>query len=274
MTSWKHYMALLAIPLAACQTTPPHHEGLREARQAYASASLHPQSGEGGGMELRRARQSLDAAERAWADRRNDDETRHLAYLAYRQAQAAHLAAEQRHQEAQLKQASVERERIRGQGHALDAQAAHNRADRLSDRADQLSLALQQMQARNTDRGLVVTVRDVLFDTAQDRLHPGARRSAAQLADILKQHPQRRIRVEGFADSRGDEGYNQALSQRRAESFRDALVEHGVPADRIDVQGLGEAFPVATNATAAGRQQNRRIEVVFSDEQGQVKPRP
>jgi len=106
------------------------------------------------------------------------------------------------------------------------------------------------MQARSTDRGLVVTVRDVLFDTAQHQLQPGARRSAAQLAAILQQHPQRRIRVEGFADSRGSETYNLALSQRRAEAFRDALVENGVPADRIDVQGLGEAFPVATNATA------------------------
>jgi len=134
MTSWKHHVALLAIPLAACQTTPPHNEALREARQAYASASLHPQAGEAGGLELRRARQSLDAAERAWADRRNDEETRHLSYLAYRQAQAAHLAAEQRQQEVLLRQASVERERIRAEGHALDAQSARNRADRLSDR--------------------------------------------------------------------------------------------------------------------------------------------
>jgi outer membrane protein OmpA-like peptidoglycan-associated protein len=98
-------------------------------------------------------------------------------------------------------------------------------------------------------------------------------RTADLLADVLKQHPRHRIRIEGFADSQGSEAHNLRLSTRRALAFRDALVQRGVSADRIDTQGLGEAFPVASNRTAEGRQQNRRIEVLFSDESGQLKPR-
>lgn len=273
MRSNRYLIACLLLPLAACQTQPPHNEALKEAREAYASASLQPHAAQAAPNEMAQARQALDKAEAAWASRRNEDETRHLAYLAYRRAQAAQLLAERATQEEVLKNAAVERERIRADASLRDAQLARERASQAGERADALAQALQRLQARQTDRGLVVTVRDVLFDTDQSRLQPGAQRTAEQLADVLKQYPQRRVRIEGFADARGSEQYNLRLSLRRAEAFRDALVAHGVSQDRIEVQGLGKAFPLATNRTAAGRQQNRRIEVLFSDDAGQLKAR-
>ncbi len=273
MRSTRYLIACLLLPLAACQTRPPHNEALKEAREAYASASLHPMATQAASNEMAQARQALDKAETAWAGRRNEDETRHLAYLAYRRAQAAQLLSERAAQEEVLKQAAVERERIRADASGKDAQLARQRAAQAGDRADALAQALQRMQARQTDRGLVVTVRDVLFDTDQSRLQPGAQRTAEQLAEVLRQYPQRRVRIEGFADARGSEQYNLRLSQRRAEAFRDALIAHGVSQDRIEVQGLGEAFPVATNRTTEGRQQNRRIEVLFSDDTGLLKAR-
>lgn len=274
MISSKYMIACMLLPLAACQTTPRHNADLKEAREAYATASLHPKITQAAANELADAKRALDKAEAAWADRHNDEETRHLAYLAHRRAQAAHLVALRVAQEEELKNSAVERERIRADANSQDAQAARQRAMQAGARADDLAQALERMKARQTDLGLVVTVQDVLFDTAKAGLKPGAQRTAEQLAQVLQQRPKLRVRVEGFADSRGSEEANLQLSQRRAEAFRDALVQHGVTADRIEVQGLGEGFPVASNQTASGRQQNRRVEVLFSDEAGQLKSRP
>lgn len=273
MIPHRYLIAALIVPLAACQTTPPHNEALKEAREAYATATLQPHAEQAASNELLKARQALDRAERAWAERGDEGEVRHLAYLAYRRAQAAHLVADRSQQEALLQTAGLERERIRASASQRDALLAQQRADQAGNRADELARALEQMQAQRTERGLVVTVRDVLFETDRAQLPPGALRTADLLADVLKQHPRHRIRIEGFADSQGSEAHNLRLSTRRALAFRDALVQRGVSADRIDTQGLGEAFPVASNRTAEGRQQNRRIEVLFSDESGQLKPR-
>jgi outer membrane protein OmpA-like peptidoglycan-associated protein len=136
-------------------------------------------------------------------------------------------------------------------------------------KANALERDLQALQAQNTQRGMVVTLGDVLFDTGKASLQPGAQRSVAQLATVLKQYPERRVLIEGFTDNVGPESLNLELSRRRAEAFQRALQSAGVPQVRMETQARGEADPVANNATPAGRQQNRRIEVVFSDAQGQ-----
>jgi outer membrane protein OmpA-like peptidoglycan-associated protein len=127
---------------------------------------------------------------------------------------------------------------------------------------------LADLQAKQTDRGLVLTLGDVLFDTGRATLKPGADRTIDRLAQALKDNPNTRVMIEGHTDSVGGDEYNMALSERRAEAVADALRSRGVPADRYEAKGLGKDFPVASNDTQAGRQQNRRVEIVFSDASG------
>lgn len=273
MTLFRYTTAGVIVLLAACQTTPRPNPSLKEARQAYATASLHPRAELAAANEMSKAKQALDRAEQAWRERGNEDETRHLAYLAYRRAQAAQLLAEQSVQEERLQSAGADRERLRANMSQLEAASARQQAALADQRADSLALALERLKAQQTDRGLVVTLGDVLFATDESRLQPGALRTAQELANVLEKHPKHRIRIEGFTDARGSEAHNLRLSMRRAQALKSALVSLGVAPDRIDAEGLGEAHPVASNRTEAGRQQNRRVEVLFSDEAGQLKPR-
>ena len=121
---------------------------------------------------------------------------------------------------------------------------------------------------RELDPWLVLTLGDVLFDTAQATLKAGADRTLDRLASFMMEYPERQVAIEGHTDSRGSDDYNRDLSKRRADSVRDALVDRGVQAQRIRSVGLGEAYPVAGNDTAGGMQQNRRVEIVISDESG------
>ena len=105
----------------------------------------------------------------------------------------------------------------------------------------------------------------MLFDTARADLKPGADKTIDHIAEFLVKNDQRSIVINGHTDSRGSDEYNERLSESRAGSVREALIRRGVAADRVTARGLGEAFPVATNDTAAGRQQNRRVEIVISD---------
>jgi outer membrane protein OmpA-like peptidoglycan-associated protein len=115
---------------------------------------------------------------------------------------------------------------------------------------------------------VVLTLSDVLFDTDEADLKPGAGSAIAQLAELLDEYPDRRLRIEGHTDSRGSDAYNRELSKERAAAIADALTNRGVSRSRLEIVGMGEAYPVATNETAAGRQQNRRVEIVISEPDG------
>jgi outer membrane protein OmpA-like peptidoglycan-associated protein len=122
------------------------------------------------------------------------------------------------------------------------------------------------LQTRDTARGLIVNMSDVLFDTAKHSLRPVAREKLAKVAGIISGHPGLRLDVEGFTDSVGGDDYNQKLSEQRGESVRDYLTEQGVLSTSVTSRGFGKSQPVASNDTAAGRQQNRRVELVVSGE--------
>jgi outer membrane protein OmpA-like peptidoglycan-associated protein len=200
------------------------------------------------------------------------------------------------HRETQRLPLEVERARqdaLKAQADAEQARAAAEAAKRAADeQADQARLQAQQAQAtaaqaeqekaalrerlreqlsvvletRETARGLIVNVSDVLFDTGSANLKPGAREKLARVAGILASHPDLRIEIEGHTDSVGGDDYNQGLSERRAEAVRVFLVQQKIPPASVDTEGFGESRPVATNATTAGRQQNRRVELVVSGE--------
>ena len=141
--------------------------------------------------------------------------------------------------------------------------AAEAASARLSEALNQLrSLVSEITNLRETPRGVVISLSDILFETGKSTLRPGAAANVRQISTILNQYSDYKISVEGHTDSRGSDAYNNKLSQDRAASVRNALVAGGVSSERITSQGFGEAQPVADNSTDAGRQQNRRVEVI------------
>jgi len=126
------------------------------------------------------------------------------------------------------------------------------------------------LNARASDRGMVVVLDDKRFDTGRSQLRADGLRSVDKLVDFLNLSPLRKVTVEGFTDSTGSEASNEGLSSRRADTVRSVLLQRGVGAERVAAFGYGEAFPVATNDTAAGRRLNRRVEIILSDGEGNV----
>lgn len=140
------------------------------------------------------------------------------------------------------------------------------------DKADmaQMQAALRELNARTTERGLVVTLGDVLFDTNSAHLKAGGMKSVQKLAEFFRQYPERRALVEGFTDSVGSASHNQLLSEQRANAVGQALRDMGIDGSRVTTHGYGEAYPVADNNTRANRHLNRRVEVVVSNEKGEL----
>jgi outer membrane protein OmpA-like peptidoglycan-associated protein len=139
-------------------------------------------------------------------------------------------------------------------------------ADKVQLRVQLLSQFNAILQTRDTDRGLVVNMSDVLFDTAKYSLRPLAREKLAKLAGIVSGHPGLKLDVQGYTDSVGGDEYNQQLSEQRSQSVRGYLTEQGMPVVSVTAEGFGKSQPVASNDTAVGRQQNRRVEIVISGE--------
>lgn len=260
--------ALAALSLTACHTTPPRNAQLDEARQTYQAAANSPDVAGSAQLELDRARKALYQAEQAWTDRRDEKETSHLAYLASQQTQVAINVGMQHAADNMVTAAGSERDKVQAQASAQEAQQAKASAQSANARATELEQELQQLSAKQTNRGLVVVLQDVLFDVGKSDLKPGAQTRIDRLATALKNHPERHLLIEGFTDSTGSDELNQSLSEHRAQAVKDALTSAGVDAARIETRGFGKDRPVASNKTAAGRQQNRRVEVVFSDAKG------
>ena len=221
--------------------------------------------------------------------RRAEEDRRRQAELQASAADAARLAAEQQRLEAERQRAEAdrvkadaERARLEAERARAEADAARANAERQAqeaanaaaqaerDRAQLREQLRQQLnvvlETRETARGLIVNVSDVLFDFNQATLKPGAREKLAKVAGILASHPGLKIEIEGHADAIGSEDYNQRLSERRASSVSAYLNQQGIREAIIGTVGFGETKPVATNGTAAGRQQNRRVEIVVSGE--------
>ncbi len=203
-------------------------------------------------------RAKLDNEARA-AAAKNEADRMKLEADARTAASAAEAERLKRENEAQRAAAQAELDRTAQQNAKLEAEKAELR-----------NKLLQQfnaiLQTRDTARGLIVNMSDVLFDTDKFTLRPLAREKLAKVAGIVSGHPSLRLDVEGFTDSVGTDEYNQKLSERRGEAVRDYLTQAGMAAASVSSKGFGESMPVASNDTAQGRQQNRRVELVISGE--------
>ena len=167
----------------------------------------------------------------------------------------------------QLSQAEIDSLRQRNLLVAQQADSLRRAAEaasaRLNDALNQLrSLVAEITNLRETSRGLVISLSDILFETGKATLKPGAVQNINRIAAVLNQYPDYQISVEGHTDSRGSDAYNQTLSENRARAVANALIAAGIASTRMSSKGFGESQPVADNSTAAGMQQNRRVEVV------------
>lgn len=287
--------------LAGCNTTPPRNAQLEEARSAYVAVQSNPKAQALAAAEHKQSADAMRRADESWARRDSAAEVDHFAYVARQRSaitqetinqKSAELAvtdatanrdrmrlaartreADQARQTAESAQLESEQSRRSAEAAQQQAGASRMQAADAQARNQQLEAQLSELNARKTDRGLVITIADVLFDTNEAVLKAGGARSVAKLAEFLQQYPQRNALVEGYTDSVGSESSNQALSSRRAEAVRTALLGSGVNGSRVATQGYGEAHPVADNDSSGGRQQNRRVEIILSDEGGKIAPR-
>ncbi|MDQ3027402.1 MAG: OmpA family protein [Pseudomonadota bacterium] len=239
----------------------------READSAQRSAEYSQRQSEESRRQSEASQRQSEASQRsAEASLRRSEASQRDADASQRQSEAS-----QRSAEAAQRQAFTERQVANDA--QLSAQAARQQAQDAEGRARQLEALLRDLEAKKTERGMVITLGDVLFDTNQAQLRSGGMRSVQRLADFFKQYPQRKVMIEGFTDSVGSSSRNQDLSDERARSVRTALLGMGVSTDRISSRGYGESHPAATNETPAGRQQNRRVEIIVSDDSGVIAPR-
>ena len=244
---------------------------LEQARTAYAQAEQTPAVVSNASVPLREAHQALQRAEREWTDHHDTEEVQHLATLASQRVEIARAAAEKQVAEAQIQQGTEDRDQVLLDARTREAQRAQQQAQVATSQAQAATSQVQQLQqelaalkAKQTERGLVLTLGDVLFETGKAELRPGALQNLYPLVTFLQKYPERRAVIEGYTDSVGSDAYNLDLSERRADAVRDFLLQNGVNPAQLTTRGYGKASPVASNATAEGRQQNRRVELIIS----------
>jgi outer membrane protein OmpA-like peptidoglycan-associated protein len=265
--------------LTACATTPDAIPELERARSRVQTLAQNPLAQQTASRDLTGSRGALVQAEQALKERQDRETVVHLAYLAEQRAELGLTRIDETQSRERITKAEAERDKVllesrEAQARSAQQEARASRSETLQARAELESLQQQYaaLAAKKTDRGMVMTLGDVLFDIDQATLKPGGVEIINRLADFLSRNETTRIRIEGHTDSTGSDSYNTELSRRRAQAVADALTAHAIAPTRVQVVGRGESFPVATNDTSAGRQQNRRVEIVFSDPEGNLSP--
>jgi outer membrane protein OmpA-like peptidoglycan-associated protein len=263
--------AIAAVLLAACASVPTQPAGSAELRTRLSALQADPQLAGRAPLAIEQANKAVTAAEQPQTD---PVINAHLQFMADRKISIAsadahaQLAVDQRKEitdqraAMQLKERTQEADSANQKADAANQKTAAAVADGQRNAAD-LQRQIDDLQAKQTDRGLVLTLGDVLFTTGTANLNMGAGTQLSKLAGFLNNHPERTAQIEGYTDSVGSEAYNQGLSQRRADAVKSYLVHQGIDTQRLTSTGNGESSPVGDNATATGRQQNRRVEVII-----------
>ncbi len=267
---WYFSMVLVTVGIVSGCGSVPQNSSLIEAHRNYNNAQTSPQVTNMAALELKEAGNFLEKADTALNKRENDTTVNHLAYMANQQVAIAQEIAKAKTAELAVSNAGGKRDQI-----LLEARTAEANEAKRQVAFDQALIAQQQkeleeLNAKKTERGMVITLDDVLFRTNMAQLEPGGMRTVQKVADFLRQYSQRRVLIEGHTDSTGSHSYNEELSDRRANSVRMALIDGGISSNRIDSRGYGEDFPVASNDNVTGRQLNRRVEIIFSDDNGNI----
>jgi outer membrane protein OmpA-like peptidoglycan-associated protein len=254
---------LIAVSREAVQTAEDaraiavkKEDEMRLANERQDSSDAQAQSQAQADDAMRQKRQAQAATAQAQADSADAQAATAKAQSDMADSQAASASA------VSAAQADAEQSRLAAQQAQLNAQQADT--DKAAMRAKLSEQLNSILQTRDSARGLIVSMSDVLFDTGKFSLKPGAREKLAKVAGILLAYPGLNIEVGGFTDNVGGDAMNQTLSENRADSVRDYLVQEGVPTNSVSAKGFGNTLPVASNDSSAGRQQNRRVELLVS----------
>ena len=288
----------IAVALTSCASAPTRNMALDHARERFTTAQADPAVIRLAAAELERAREALQLADQAKLEGRSTAAIDHLAYMAAQRVTIATETASSRTAQAAAAGAAAERDRMllaertneadqakRNLGKSEASNAAlqsaladadanakreQARTDLAAAQAKDMEAQLLALNAKKTDHGMVLVLGDVLFQTGQSQLLPDAGRDFGKLAEFFKRNQEQSATVNGYTDSVGSPDANLALSDRRARAVMAELVRQGVPSDRLTVRAHGAEMPTASNATATGRQLNRRVEIVFAQTGDQV----
>lgn len=269
-------VAVASALLASCAAGPQKPVGAAEVRSRLTQLQSNQELAGRAPLAIEEADAAVRIAEKPEADKQLAS---HRVFMADRKVETARAQAQTRLAEDQRTGLSQQRESARLESRTREANAAQaavasseqratsseQRAASSEQRAATLQRQLDEIHAMPTDRGLVLTLGDTLFTSGQADLRAGATGNLDRLAAFLNEYPDRTALIEGHTDSVGSEDYNRGLSQRRADSVRAYLVGRGIGSTRLVASGRGESAPVAGNDSAAGRQENRRVEIVISN---------
>lgn len=294
---------LSSLLLLACAVTPSSPPGAAEARTKLSALQNDPNLAGRAPVEIRDAEVAVRLAEQP-VSTSEAPLGQHRVYMADHRVEIAHAKATTRYAEDQRAGFAAEREAARLAARTREANLARDDASRARDdasraradaslardeadsarraadaarlaeaeaaadaarRAAELQRQIDALEAETTDRGLVLTLGDVLFATGSAELQSGAANRLNKLVSFLNQYPERRVQIEGHTDNVGSSVYNQELSQQRAESVRLYLTQRGIGWQRLSATGMGLNQPIADNGSAAGRQQNRRVEIIIEN---------
>ena len=248
-------VASAATLLAACSSTPESVPELDTAKAIVPQVESSPRAGVAA-TNISEARKALDRANELAAKGKDVEDIRFEASVAAANAQIAATKIDTAQAREEIEKGTLERQQVQ-----LEARTRE---------ADRVQQELKDLQAKQTERGLVLTLGDVLFDTGKATLKPGAYSTIDRLAQVLNSSHNSRVVIEGHTDSVGSEEMNQSLSEERAMSVQSALLQRGVSGSQVRSLGKGETMPVAGNDTASGRQANRRVELIFSQDGSRV----
>ena len=260
----------LALLVTACASAPEAPEGAAAARAELTRLQSDPQLATRAPQALQEAEAAVVAAEQPEND---EAKASHRVFMAERKVALARALATARLAEDERAQLAQQRDEARLRARTEEAVAARDQAvmaQAAAAGAQQHSAELQReidaLRAKTTDQGLVLTLGDVLFETGRADLKPGAVVDLDRLVTFLAKYPERTVIIEGHTDNVGSTESNMTLSRNRAESVRSYLMQHSVDPGRIEARGMGESVPVAANDSAGGRQQNRRVEIIVSNQ--------
>lgn len=295
---------VVSLVLGACaNNSPVAPQVLVDARINVRSVELNPAVLNYAPLELKKASDSLSRANTLFAKGEPNAEVSSAAYVAQQQARTALAIAQSKGHDAAIAGAEVERERVRADMRTQEASRARAQtgvaqqqtaiaeerasgaeqvaaqalvgAAQAQQQAGELRQRLADLQANQTERGMLVTLGDVLFELNRAEVKPAAQSSLRKLADFLRQYPTRQVLIEGHTDNTGSAAYNEALSGKRAEAVKAALLGmgDGLASARITTVGYGSRHPISSNNSETDRALNRRVEVYIADNEQPVRPR-
>jgi outer membrane protein OmpA-like peptidoglycan-associated protein len=256
-----------ALALAGCVTTPQPNAALESARTIVQAAVADPNAAKYAALDVQAAQADLAAADAAYL-KHDEAGIAQPAYMAAQSARLAQLRGAAKADDARVAAGQAERDSILLAARSSQVDSAKRATDAATSNSARLQAEVDALKAKPTDRGLVLTLGDVLFETGSATLSPGAGRNLDRLVQFLTEHPDRLVQIDGFTDSIGTDSFNQDLSQRRADAVRSSLQSRGIASARIATQGYGKEYPVASNSESSGRQLNRRVEVVIGADGG------